>query len=100
MSHDDVFQNSKSYKVFYKEMSKNKVLRDTLVSFEEILNIKKNIRIMYNTDDPIELKKLIGKTVNSIIVTDKDYDYVILVCNTYNNLYEKCKLLLGNKCDI
>lgn len=96
----DIFQDSKSYKLFYKEMSKNKILRDTLISFEEILNIKKNIRTMYNTDDPNELKSLIGKTINSMVVTEKDYDYALLIHDTYNNLYEKCKLLLGKKSDL
>lgn len=97
MSNDDVYINSKACDFFDKEMSLNKVLRDTLVSFEEVLSIKKNIRSMYNTDDPEKIKKLIGRSINNILVSEKDYIYSLLILNTYNGLYNKCKVLLEEK---
>lgn len=94
MSEDDVIFNSKAYKYFDKNLLKDKDLRDTLVSFEEVLSIKKNIRSMYNTDDPEKVKSLIGKNINGMEVKEKDYEYVLLIFNTYKNLYDKCKKLL------
>ncbi len=89
---------SKSYKLFGKRMLIDKNLRDTLISFEEILNIKKNIRLIYGTDDPSEIEKLIGKKINNVIVSNKDYDYALIILNAYNDLYKKCKdLLVNNK---
>ncbi len=87
--------NSKAYQYFNVEMNESKVVRDTLVAFEEVLNIKKNIRSMYNTDKPDEVKALIGKTINGVNVTQKDFDYVLLIYNTYISLYDKCKKLLN-----
>lgn len=92
---NEVFLKSKAYKYFSQEMIESKVIRDTLISFEEILNVKKNIRRIYNTDDPNNIKMLIGKTVNGVCVTQKDFDYVLLIFNTYAALYDKCKKLLS-----
>lgn len=94
MENDDIFINSKAYKLFGKEMLQDKELRDNLISLEEVLNIKRNINIMYNTDNPIEIKNLIGQTVNNIEVTKKDYEYALLIHNTYNSLYTKCRDIL------
>lgn len=94
---DDVILNSRAYKYFDKNLLKDKDLRDTLVSFEEVLSIKKNIRSMYNTDDSEKVKFLIGKNVNGVEVKEKDYEYVLLISNTYKNLYDKCKKLLEEK---
>lgn len=94
---DDVILNSRAYKYFDKNLLKDKDLRDTLVSFEEVLSIKKNIRSMYNTDDSEKVKSLIGKNVNGVEVKEKDYEYVLLISNTYKNLYDKCKKLLEEK---
>jgi len=91
---DDFFLNSKAYKYFDKNILKDKLVRDTLISFEEVLSIKKNIISMYNTDDPIKVKSLVGKTVNNLIITQKDFEYVLLISNTYNDLYSKCKKIL------
>lgn len=92
---NEIVLNSKAYKYFSNEMHNNKIIRDTLVAFEEVLNIKKNIRSIYNTDDPNKIKTLIGKTINGVNVTQKDCDYVLLIFNTYVDLYEKCKKLLN-----
>lgn len=92
---NEFFLKSRAYKYFSTEMRDNKSIRDMLIAFEEILNIKKNIRNMYNTDDPNNVKDLIGKTVNGIVVTKKDFDYVLLIFNTYVNLYDKCKKVLN-----
>jgi len=100
---DNFILNSKTYKFFDKKILKDKEVRDTLISFEELLNIKKNIRNMYNTDDPDKIKKLIGKEINGIMVTEKDFNYSLLIYNTYKNLYTKCKKLLEErkiKCDM
>lgn len=94
---DEVFLNSNAYKYFDKNVLTDKVVRDTLISFEELLSIKKNIRSIYNTDDPDEIKLLIGKTINSVKVTQKDFEYVLLIADTYKNLYCKCKKLLEDK---
>jgi len=94
---DGIFFNSKSYKYFDKDLFKDKTFRDTLVSFEELLTIKKNIRSMYNTDNPDEIKSFIGKSVNGIEIKDRDYEYVLLISNTYKTLYDKCKKILEEK---
>lgn len=94
ISEDDVIFNSKAYKYFDKNLLNDKDLRDTLVSFEEVLSIKKNIRSMYNTDDPEKVKFLIGTNINGMQVKEKDYEYVLLIFNTYKNLYNKCKKML------
>lgn len=97
INEDEVILNSRVYKYFGKNILEDKFLRDTLISFEEVLSIKKNIRSMYNTDDPEKVKFLIGKTVNNIDVKMKDYEYVLLIFNTYKSLYNKCKKLLKEK---
>lgn len=94
---DEIFFNSRVSKYFDKNILKDKQLRDTLVSFEELLTIKKNIKNMYDTNDPDKIKKLIGKSVNGITVTEKDFEYVLLISDTYKNLYNKCKKLLEDK---
>lgn len=91
---DDFFLNSKTYKFFDKDILKDKEIRDTLISFEELLSIKKNIKSIYNTDDPDKIKMLIGKTINGIVVTEKDFNHALLIYNTYKNLYNKCRKLL------
>lgn len=91
-----IFFKSKAYKYFNSEMLENKVIRDTLVAFEEVLHIKKNIRSIYNTDNPDSVKLLIGKNINGISVTEKDFEYVLLIFNTYNALYDKCKKILNS----
>lgn len=96
LSDNEFFLKSKSYKYFSAEMKENKIIRDTLIAFEEVLNIKKNIRSIYNTDDPEKVKMLIGTIVNGVSVTKKDFDYVLLIYNTYNGLYDKCKKLLND----
>ncbi|HIH2762312.1 MAG TPA: hypothetical protein ACYCC8_01350 [Candidatus Azoamicus sp.] len=68
LSENEIFSKSKTYKYFEKEVLNDKIKRDMLVSFEELLNIKKNIKNIYNTDDPNEIKKLIG-------VEKKKYSY-------------------------
>lgn len=95
MINDDLFLKSKAYKYFNKEMIESKLIRDSLVAFEEVLNIRRNIRNIYNTDNPDEVKLLIGKTINGVIVKYKDFEYVLLIYNTYINLYESCKKLLN-----
>lgn len=100
VSDNEFFLKSKSYKYFSTEMKENKIIRDTLIAFEEVLNIKKNIRSIYNTDDPEKVKTLIGTIVNGVSVTKKDFDYVLLIYNTYNSLYDKCKKLLNTGVDI
>lgn len=99
-SDNDVFLKSKAYKYFSSEMKESKAIRDTLIAFEEVLNIKKNIRSIYNTDDPNQVKMLIGNNINGITVTQKDFDYVFLIYNTYNSLYDKCKKLLNDSVSI
>lgn len=96
ISENDIFLKSKAYKYFSSEMKENKIIRDTLIAFEEVLNIKKNIRSIYNTDDPEKVKMLIGTNINGITVTQKDFDYVLLIYNTYNSLYDKCKKILND----
>ncbi len=94
MENDDIFINSRAYKLFGKEMLKDKELRDNLISLEEVINIKRNINIMYNTDDPENIKDLIGKIVNGIKVNKKDYEYALLIHETYTSLYDKCRDIL------
>lgn len=93
----DLITNSLTYKYFGKNLLKNKKYRDILISFEEILNIKKNIKKIFNTDDTVKIKELIGTSVNGKIITKKDFEYVQLINNTYDTLYAKCKKLLGEK---
>jgi hypothetical protein len=76
-------------------MQSNLYVRDTLIAFEEILNIRKNIRNIYNTDNPDVIRTFIGKNINGVFVTQKDYDYALLIFNTYTDLYDKCKKLLN-----
>lgn len=97
MNEDKLFLRSKCYKYFNNEMQKDKIVRDTLLAFEEILSIKRNIKNIYNTDDPDMIKKLIGKNINGIIVSQKDFDYALLIKNTYDDLYIKCKKLLNGE---
>ena len=57
LNENDFFLKSKTYKYFEKNLLKNKDIRDTLISLEELLNIKKNIKNIYNTNDQEEIKK-------------------------------------------
>jgi hypothetical protein len=92
----ELFIKSRAYKYFNDEVKKDKTLRDSLISLEELLNIKKNIRQIYNTDNPKEIIKLIGMNINGIMVSKKDVKYAEVISNTYNIIYEKCKILLNN----
>jgi len=94
---DNVFKNRVS-QYFGDKILEDKSIRDTLISFEELLNIKKNIRNMFNTDDPMKIKSFIGKKINNVLVTQKDFEYSFLIFNKYNELYLKCKKLL-KKCE-
>ena len=60
VNENEIFLKSKTYKYFEKDILKDKTKRDILVAFEELLNIKKNIKNIYDTDNPDEIKKLIG----------------------------------------
>lgn len=88
------FSENKAIEFFKENIKKNKKNIKTLMSFEEILLIKKNIRKIYKTDNPEKIKNMIGKKINNICVTEKDFEYSQLINNTYNNLYEKCKNIL------
>ncbi|HIH2762642.1 MAG TPA: hypothetical protein ACYCC7_01280 [Candidatus Azoamicus sp. MARI] len=94
LSENEIFSKSKTYKYFEKEVLNDKIKRDMLVSFEELLNIKKNIKNIYNTDDPNEIKTLIGEKKNNVLVTEKDYNYALLIEEKYKMMYEKCKEIL------
>lgn len=94
LNNDNFFLKSKTYKYFEKNLLKDKNKRDLLVSFEELLNIKKHIRNIYKTDDPEDIKKLIGQNIKNLIVKEKDYEYALLINNKYKEIYEKCKFFL------
>ena len=94
---NNIFLNSNVYKYFDKNFLKDKDSRDLFLSFEEILIVKKNIKSIYNTDDPEKIKLLIGKNINGVYVTEKDFKYVLLIFNTYKKLYFECKNLLREK---
>lgn len=81
-------------KYFNKNLLKNKKLKLTLMSFEEILKIKKNIKKIFNTTDPIKIKNMIGKKINNIEINEKDFNYALLIENKYQQLYKKCKKIL------
>lgn len=91
---NDMFLKSKTYKYFEKKILNDKIKRDILVSFEELLNIKKNIKNIYDTDNPNEIKNLIGKIKKNITVTEKDYEYALLIDEKYKIIYKKCKEIL------
>lgn len=91
---NDIFLKSKTYKYFEKKILNDKTKRDMLVSFEELLNIKKNIKNIYDTDNPNEIKKLIGEKKKNITVSKKDYDYALLIDEKYKIIYKKCKDML------
>ncbi|HIH2763602.1 MAG TPA: hypothetical protein ACYCDB_01505 [Candidatus Azoamicus sp.] len=91
---NEIFSQSKTYKYFEKEMLKDKNKRDLLLSFEELLNIKKNIKNIYDTDNTREIKKLIGEKKNNTLITEKDYEYSLLIDEKYKLIYKKCKELL------
>lgn len=88
------FPESKILLFFKKNIVKNEENVKLLIAFEEILLIKKNIRKIFNTDDPEKIKTMIGKKVNNTKIVEKDFKYSELINNTYNDLYEKCKKLL------
>lgn len=94
---NDFFLKSKTYKYFEKDMLEDKNKRDILIAFEELLNIKKNIKNMYNTNDPNEIKKMIGEKKNNIEITEKDYEYSLLIEEKYKDIYQKCKKILEEK---
>lgn len=91
---DDFLSKSKTYQYFEKKLLNDKKNRDLLVSLEELLNIKKNIKNIYNTDNPEEIKKLIGKKIKDIEVKQKDYEYSLIIDEKYKAIYEKCKEIL------
>lgn len=91
---NDMFLKSKTYKYFEKKILNDKIKRDILVSFEELLNIKKNIKNIYDTDNPNEIKNLIGEIKKNITVTEKDYEYALLIDKKYKIIYKKCKEIL------
>lgn len=91
---NDMFLKSKTYKYFEKKILNDKIKRDILVSFEELLNIKKNIKNIYDTDNPNEIKNLIGEKKKNITVTEKDYEYALLIDEKYKIIYKKCKEIL------
>lgn len=84
-------------KYFKKYLNENKNLKDKILAFEEILIIKKNIRKIFNTDNPYEIKKLIGKNINNTNITEKDYKYAKLIDDTYKKIYIDCKKILEYK---
>lgn len=86
---------SLAYKYFGKDLFKNKDLRDTLLALEELLIIKKNIRKIFNTDNPGKIEQLIGNKINNVIIQSKDAEYSKLIDDTYKKTHEHCKLLLG-----
>ncbi len=93
----DYINNSLTYKYFGKKVIKNKKLHNTLIAFEELLNIKKNIKKIFNTDDPQKIKKMIGKSINNTTVTIKDFEYSNLINKNYKKFYLKCKKILEEK---
>lgn len=94
INENEIFSKSKTYKYFEKEILNDKTKRDILVSFEELLNIKKNIKNIYDTDNPDEIKKLIGEKKNNILITEKDYEYSLLIDEKYRIIYKECKDML------
>ncbi len=92
--------NSLTHKYFDKNILKKEKIRDALISFEELLNIKKNIKKTFKTDKPDELKKLIGKKINNIIVQEKDFKYAKIIEDSYKKIYELCKKLLKKENEI
>ncbi|HIH2763273.1 MAG TPA: hypothetical protein ACYCC3_01305 [Candidatus Azoamicus sp.] len=94
INENEIFSKSKTYKYFEKNILKDKTKRDILVSFEELLNIKKNIKQIFETDDPDEIKKIIGNEKKNITITEKDYEYALLIDEKYKTMYKKCKDIL------
>ncbi len=94
---DRITSNSRVCKYFDKKILNDKKIRDVLIAFEEILIIKKNIKNMYNINEFDEIKMLIGKKINNLVVTNKDLNYVLLVSRTYQKLYDKCKKMLEER---
>ncbi len=94
INENEIFSKSKTYKYFEKEILNDKTKRDILVSFEELLKIKKNIKNIYDTDNPDEIKKLIGEKKNNILITEKDYEYSLLIDEKYRIIYKECKDML------
>lgn len=94
VNENEIFLKSKTYKYFEKDILKDKTKRDILVAFEELLNIKKNIKNIYDTDNPDEIKKLIGGKKKNIVISQKDYEYALLIDDKYKIMYKKCKELL------
>ena len=100
MNNKKYILNSLSYKYFGNNLLKSKKLSDTLISLEELLNIKKNIKKMFNTDNPQEIKNLLGLEINNITVSIKDIKYVKLIDKKYKKIYIKCKKLLEKRNEI
>ncbi|HFL8819493.1 MAG TPA: hypothetical protein V7792_01230 [Candidatus Azoamicus sp. OHIO2] len=87
---------SLTYKYFGKKILKNKKTRDILITLEELLVIKKNIKKLFNTDNPREIKNLIGQTINNKIITERDFKYSNLIDQTYKKIYNKFINLFGD----
>lgn len=88
------FPESKVLNFFKKNIIKNEENIKLLISFEEILLIKKNIRKIFDTDNPEQIKTMIGKKIKNINITEKDFEYANIIYESYNDLYEKCKKIL------
>lgn len=94
MNKNKIKKNNLLKKYFNNNLLKNKKLKLTLMAFEEILKIKKNIKKIFNTTDPLKIKNMIGKKINDVEITEKDFQYSELIEKNYENLYKKCKKIL------
>lgn len=100
MTHKKNFiYKSLTYKYFGAKLFKNKNLRNALLSLEEILIIKKNIKKIFNTDDPNKIEQLLGCKVNDVIIKPQDIKYSKLIDDTYQKIYTRCKNILGDTSD-
>lgn len=73
------------------EIAKNPELGEALAEYEAIMEVKRDIRKVCETDEPEEIKEMIGQTINDFEITEETYQHALAIDNTYKELYEKCK---------
>lgn len=83
--------NSKLIKIFSNEVKKDPKLKNLLLKLQYLAQIKKKVRCIYGTDDPVALLALVGQKVNSsIFVANEAYENLKIISAEYERLYLEC----------
>ena len=82
-------------RVFYADViARNPEFGDVLEDYTQVTEIKRDVRRVFDVDDPEEIKKLIGTNVRGFEVTDETYRHAVLVEQEHERLYQRCKELM------